>query len=173
MARMLPVNAEFEAGLGLLGDPAAIAGLRIGIEAALAVTPGETLNPTDYPLLGFYFTSSPEQFLAYFVTPGRLIRYEVAAGRSLTVTVSLDRLSRIVEEAGADELLVTLELDADAMTSVVEAQTESQATGAMTGGVLRGMARQTRTVYVLRATERDDVIRLAGFSRAARSAVGL
>lgn len=176
MLTPIPSNAAFDADLSRLGDPESLAPLRNGIGAALALAPGEGWAADTCPILGYYFTSTPQQFLIYFVTPTQFIRYEVADGRSLTVALPLHRVGRVTEESGPEGLTVTVELDADATSGIFEGESGA---GAVQGStVLRGALRLSRTVYTLHASAGAEdggvnFSRLAAFSLGARRALAL
>lgn len=174
MPRHVPVNADFDAFCKqLLADPAWTPVLA-GLDAALGVGPGEQRTVTDFPILGFFISIADGQFLAYAITPGRFLRYEVAGGRSLAIAVPIERVVRVVETAGPSELVVSVELDADARTTITETRTETL-DGATPPGTTAGrhVARMLRTSYDIVATSDKDVLALAQFARAARNALGL
>ena len=115
--RRATVNAAFTTRLGELHSANVISEpLARGVLAALGVPYGHTPDPVSFPLLGFYLEPDGEAFRAYLLTPGRFIRYEVAGSSSLTVTVPLARITRVVEETSGNppQVSLTVELDADA-----------------------------------------------------------
>lgn len=161
MARLSPVNDAFVKHLTRFGNEETAPLLWHGIGSALGVTAGSALRAAEYPVLGFYVTSSAEAFLAYVLTPGRFIRYEVVGDRSLTIALPLARISRVVEATGPSDLLLTVELDADALAGVTEA---------VQGGA---RSRTERTVYELTAGDPESSAMLGTFSVALRSALGM
>lgn len=184
MPRLVPVNTEFAATLRRYeAAPDLVAGLR----SALAVAPGDSLAAEDYPLYGYHLRSSATQLLGYFITPGRFIRYEVAGGESLTITVPIERIRRVVERAGARTLTVTIEIDADTATATTEAQLATRPDPDSRDddrlGRLVAVTRTTATVYEITAEAPEnptagvdggtDLADLARFSTALRASLGL
>jgi hypothetical protein len=166
MARDIAINDALEAELDTLRGQGAPESLLSGVLSMLGAGPGEALTAEFYPVFGFHISASAEQFLVYAVTPGRFCRYEVVNGRSLTVTVPIERVSRVVEAVDAAGLLVMIELDADFTASVSESSpTEASPT--------RTVGRVTRTMYELRAGDEVSIAALAAYSRALRNAIGL
>lgn len=153
-----PANEELVAYLSVLaaGDQAATETLTGYLKSALATPPGGDLgDPSHSPVSGFYIATSAELFTANLVTPARFIRLEFVAGRSLTVTVPLPRVSRVVDEWMSDNLTVTVEIDAQGLTG-------------------SGFQSETPTLhpaaYTLTASpDAGDVAQLSAFSAALRS----
>lgn len=173
MPRLVPVNADFETALQSFRDaPGLVAALR----SALAVAPGDAITAEEYPLCGFHLTSTDKRLLAYFVTPGLFVRYELADRQSLTITVPIERIRRVVEHAGPTWLRVTVELDADTAVAVTEAKIGPDPDSLDDDRIARAVTRTTATTYelVVEAADGGDVelTRLATFSRGLRAALG-
>jgi len=180
MARMVPMNAALVEHLSLYaGGNQAAADLLTGyVKSALAVTAGDDLADTvTYPVLGFFIVTSEELFTAHFVTPGRFIRMEFVSGRSLIVTMTLDRISRVVEEWVDGSLIVTVELDAQGLSGTAETSSRSSADEQARVSEGRGVLRLARPTYTLTAGPDDmggaAIPQLTSFSIALRSAIGL
>lgn len=174
MTRHQPVNDAFMAELQRANaDGGASDALVRGIFAALGVPYGSVPDAAEYPVLGYHLTIAPEQVLLYAVTPGRFIRYEVAAdSRSLTIAVPIHKVTRVIETASPTGLSVTVELDADALTTIFEYR-ESTDPGDPSVLLGRTVGKAVRTVYDLSASTPEDVARLVPFSLALRNTIGV
>lgn len=94
-----------------------------GITGALCVPPGETATAEKYPVLGYYLVPGDPVFAAYILTPGRFIIHEVVpSGESLTITVPLRRVRRVVEASKPGSLSITIEIDADKVVTRMESE---------------------------------------------------
>jgi hypothetical protein len=171
--RRVAVNAEFTARIGALVTSGVVSeGLGAGALAALGVPYGSTPDPAEFPLLGFYLEREADAFRAYLLTPGRFIRYEVAGAASLTVTVPLSRVTRVVEETSGDPPRVTLTVELDADAVVVAGEYVEQVTDDQARQQGRSLSRARRSTYTMTATTREDAEPLMRFAVAVRSAVG-
>lgn len=172
--RRVPVNQAFTEQVTQLVTSGVISEqLGAGVLAALGVPYGATPDPAEFPLLAFHLEQEQDAFRAYLLTPGRFIRYEVAGSASLTVTVPLSRVTRVVEETSGDppRFAVTVELDADAVTlagEYVEQVGDDQAQQ-----VGRSLTRARRATYTMSATTKQAAASLAAFSVALRGAIGV
>lgn len=170
MARHQVVNAVLANAVAELVRGGAISEAHVaGMWAALGVPVGTAADPREHPVLGFHVTCTDGVFCAYLVTPGRFVRYEVAGARSLTVALPMHKVSRVVEEADAERVAVTVELDADAVTIATEYLEEVTGDGQRQAGRSLGKAR--RTTYQLVAASAQSRM-LATFSQVLRSTIG-
>lgn len=173
MTRHQPVNAEFTDALKVAHDAGASAELIWSVFASLGAPHGTVPDQADYPVLGFHLTITAEQVLLYVITPGRFIRYEVAAdSRALTIAVPMHKVARVIEQSEPGRLTVTLELDADTTTTISEYR---ESTDPADPAVLVGrtLGKSVRTLYELVATTEEEISRLMKFSAALRSSIGV
>ena len=97
------------ARISALGEPDAVAGL---MAAVMGLLPEQDGVGSD--LAGFYVSTTGDgSFTAWLATDRGLTRYETAGGVSMTVTLPMSRITRIVERISASGLEVLLEMDAD------------------------------------------------------------
>jgi hypothetical protein len=104
----------------------------------------------------------------YALSTGALTIYERAAsGETLTLTVPVERLARVVLGSGPQQAALTLELDADQVTLDTEAEYFEQAVPEGTGIAGRSRARsvQRRSGYVLNADTPEQIVQLKRFYR--------
>lgn len=103
-------------------------------------------------------------------------------GQALTTTVPIERVRRVVEQAGANTLSVTVELDPDTAIAITEGEylerPDPDSADDDMKGLARGITRTTATSYELLVgpdtPDADtELVRLAAFSRALRAALGL
>jgi len=147
------VNADLAHALGS-ASPA----LQAGLLSAVGGRPGQVLDPAMHPILGFYLEAAADQFTGYLLTPGRLVRYEANSAESLTVTVPLDRVGRVVELTNGTALRVSVEMSADAVTTVTMPD---------------GLQRSLPATYEIDALGGPDTEKLAEFSRVLRMSLGI
>lgn len=165
MELLEPCNAAVVQLLATLDTPQLVQGVTDAVRSALGIPAGMSLSDAPLPIYGIWhrLDMTAASLEIYVLTARRLIRYELgAAGASLTVTVPLDRVSRVSDISTSTGLQVEIEQDAY----------HQQLSGTLEAGVtLTGQIR--RAGYTLLATigpnqEIDDVVRLAEFSRALR-----
>lgn len=174
MTRHQPVNEAFLAELQRANaEGAASDALVFGVFAALGAPLGSMPDPSEYPVLGYHLTISATQVLLYVLTPGRFIRYEVAAdSRSLTIAVPTHKITRVIEQTSPTSVSVTVELDADTVTTLSEYR---ESTDPADPAVLIGRTagKSVRTFYELTADKQDDIVALMKFSLALRNTIGV
>lgn len=173
MARHQPVNAAFDESLRRLYPTEDAAQLLAGVYAAVGVPHGQTPDPAEHPILGYYLDASDQRFLLYLITPGRFIRYEVDnQSRSLTIAVPVHRVSRVVERTGPSSVIVTVELDADTETTISEYRESTDETDS---SVLVGRAagKVVRTLYEMTAETPEQGYQLMAFALALRNTIGI
>lgn len=163
-----PATSELESALARLSR---VDGLADDVRACLGIDPGGDLSPAGVEA----FHLDPSDVLSiYLVTRGALtIHQRTTDGQTLTVTVPLARISRTALGSAAGRTSLTLELDADQVTTEAEAEyldqpaaDEGQRHGRQ---VSRAVAR--RAGYTLVAEDDAAVARLLTFHRRLQAAL--
>lgn len=126
-----------------------------GVCAAVGVWDLEVLGRCD-TVAGWYAPQADTTVVWWLLLTGTLVRFETTATQSLTITVPLTRVSRVVDTAAAGRHSLMIELDADAVTI----------TPATVGGDT--VDRSLRTTYTELATTPTSVTALMVFSAALR-----
>lgn len=127
-----------------------------GVCAAVGVWDVDMLGRCD-AVSGWYAREPEGTTVWWLLLTGTLVRFETTATQSLTVTVPLSRVSRVVDGATAGRHSLMIELDADAVTI----------TPATIG--TDTVDRSLRTTYTEVASTATTVGTLMAFSAALRS----
>lgn len=147
---------ELEAQLQALGPD-----ISARVWAALGVPYGQRATAQTLPINGFHLRSDPDELLLYVVTPTTFTRYQITKEyETLTVTVPVSRITRVLEFSGPGGMSVVVEMDADALTTV-----------GIEGGA-PGASRTARATYAIEAPLTTEAFQeLSAFAVALRSAV--
>lgn len=122
MARDDHVNADLIRTLNrmLSGQPAILT----EIAEALGSEDYEDLEDSNqYPVNGFYVSPSAEILEVFVVTPERFCIYQRnKLNDSLSITISINRVKRVVEQRSGGNLSLTVEIDADSTPIFFESE---------------------------------------------------
>lgn len=178
MELLEPRNGDVVKLLATLDTPQLVRGVTDAVRVALGIPAGMSLSDAPLPIYGVWhrLDMAAASLEIYALTARRLIRYELgAAGASLTVTVPLDRVSRVSDISTPAGLQVEIEQDAyhQQITAAVVLPPAADGPPAAPASRTEMSGQIRRAGYTLVATlgpnqEVDDVIRLAEFSRALR-----
>lgn len=136
-----------------------------------------------YPVSGFYVNPSTEVLEVFVVTPERLCIYQRnKASDSLSITLNLSRVKRVVEQRTGGVLSVTIELDADVTPIFLESEfaiepriTEGRVQPDHQIGRMIAQGAIRPTTYVLSPVSQSGPAaedNLKTFARALRNAIG-
>lgn len=170
MSRNTSVNRELAASLAPFANVPAIMS---GVTAAVGADDPTWFDASDtFPIVGFFLRPNPQVFSVYLVTPGRFILFELTpSGDSLTVTVPLSRVRRVVETVLTGRRQLVVEVAADRSVLQLEAgSTGLDGTGqavTATQGVIRPSG------YEINANDESEDAAIARFARALRRSCGL
>jgi len=166
VASMIIVVAETDghvnsALLSNLSTFAQVPAILEGIAASVGCRYDQLGEGRVHPVLG-YILRPEEVFSAFVATPDILSVFELdRSGASLIVSFPWSRVTRVVQSTSADQVTLSLELDADRLDLVVESRNVEG--GSTTNGVLR------RSGYVVTApVGSDDAAALLRFASLAR-----
>jgi len=162
---MVLMNANFASELnGWRNNSDLISGV---VHAAGVKTLEELADPMLISVTGYWIDPGEQVFAVWVLSPSTLIIHERAMdGQTFTLAIPLSRIRRVVEQRNSQELIFTVEIEADRIALNISGAGDDEGNLSLSGSALH-------SGYTITASTSDmaRLARLIDFARVSRNCI--